>query len=31
MKGFAVVVLVGLAFATNGCGYNTLVTEQEQV
>ncbi|MEE8474657.1 MAG: LemA family protein [Myxococcota bacterium] len=31
MKGFVVVVLVGLAFAANGCGYNTLVTEQEQV
>ena len=31
MKGFAVVVLVGLALAANGCGYNTLVTEQEQV
>ncbi len=31
MKGFAVVALVGIAFAANGCGYNTLVTEQEQV
>ena len=31
MKYFTVVALAGLAFAVNGCGYNTLVTEQEQV
>ncbi len=31
MKWFTVVALAGLAFAANGCGYNTLVTEQEQV
>ncbi len=30
MNRFAVGVMLGLAFAANGCGYNTLVTEQEQ-